>query len=178
MHGFIVAGRHALNSILQVKTLYHTEKQGFGYLGFQKKFQTHPPKPTEAEPSFRKVSLLPLKLRMLFPSHLGVREFWPQICSLWQALDWDLLSKILASTKNGWGLECQKVKSLEYLGQGTLGCHSLSSLAALQVLQQSHKHSHSLQLATTLNYHITTFNKNKNVMRCRDSRSEKSIETK
>ena len=32
---------HALNSVLQVKTRYHTEKQGFGYRGFQKKFQTH-----------------------------------------------------------------------------------------------------------------------------------------
>ena len=82
MHGFIVAGRHALNSILQVKTLYHTEKQGFGYLGFQKKFKTHPPKPTEVKPSFRKVSILLAKLCMLFPAHLWVREFWPQIDSL------------------------------------------------------------------------------------------------
>jgi len=38
--------------------LYHTEKQGFGYPGFQIKFKTHPPKPAEVEPSFRKVSLL------------------------------------------------------------------------------------------------------------------------
>ena len=50
--------------------------------GFQKNFQTHPPKPAEAEASFRKVSLLPAKLRMLFPAHLWVREFWPQIYSL------------------------------------------------------------------------------------------------
>jgi len=56
--------------------------------GFQNKFQTHPPKPTEAKPSFRKVNLPPAKLRMLFPAHLWVREFWPQIYSLWQALDW------------------------------------------------------------------------------------------
>ena len=32
------------------KTLYHTEKQGFGYLWLSKKFQTHPPKPAEVEP--------------------------------------------------------------------------------------------------------------------------------
>ena len=54
--------------------LYTTgEKQGF---------QTHPPKPAEAEPSFRKVSLPPEKLLTLFPAHLEVREFWPQIYSL------------------------------------------------------------------------------------------------
>jgi len=28
---------HALNSMLQVKTLYHTEKQGFGYPWLSKK---------------------------------------------------------------------------------------------------------------------------------------------
>ena len=47
-----------------------------------KKFKTHPPKPAEVEPSFRKVSLPPAKLRMLFSAHLWVREFWPQIYSL------------------------------------------------------------------------------------------------
>ena len=85
----------------RLKTLYYTEKQGFGYPGFQIKFKTHPPKLAEFEPSFREVSLLPAKLRMLFPAHLWVREFWPQIYSLSQALDWGLLSKILASTKMG-----------------------------------------------------------------------------
>jgi len=47
-----------------------------------KEFQTHPPIPAEAEPSFRKVSLPPAKLHMLFPTHFWVREFWPQIYSL------------------------------------------------------------------------------------------------
>jgi len=53
-------------------------------MAFKKKnnFQTHPPKPVEAEPSFRKVSLPPAKLHMLFPAHLWVRRFWPQIYSL------------------------------------------------------------------------------------------------
>jgi len=50
--------------------------------GFQKKFQTHPPKPAEVKPSFRKVTLPPEKLSMPFPAHLWVREFWPQIYSL------------------------------------------------------------------------------------------------
>jgi len=49
------------------KTLYHTEKQGFGYPWLSKNFQTHPPNPVEAEPSFRKVSLPPAKLHMFFP---------------------------------------------------------------------------------------------------------------
>jgi len=40
-----------------------------------KKIQTHPPKPTEGEPSLRKVSLLPAKLHMLsFAAYLWVRE--------------------------------------------------------------------------------------------------------
>jgi len=55
--------RHALNCMIQVKTLCHTEKQGFDYLWFQLK-------PNEAEPSFRKVNLPAAKLRMLFPTHL------------------------------------------------------------------------------------------------------------
>jgi len=60
----------ALNSMLQVKTLYHTEKQVIGYLWLSKKIQTHPPNPADAEPSYRKVSLLPEKLHMLFTSGL------------------------------------------------------------------------------------------------------------
>jgi len=40
-------------------------------LAFKKnKYKTHPPEPTEVEPSFRKVSVPPAKLRMLFPTHL------------------------------------------------------------------------------------------------------------
>ena len=76
--------------------------------GLQKKFQTRPPKPAEVEPSFRKVSLLPAKLRMLFPAHLWVRELWPRIYSLWQALDWGLTVQNSSLHKNGRGLECWK----------------------------------------------------------------------
>jgi len=57
---------HALNSMIQVKTHCHIEEQGFGYLWLSKKSQTHPLKPAEAEPSFRKVNLLPTKLGRLF----------------------------------------------------------------------------------------------------------------
>ena len=38
--------------VLQVTTIYHTEKQGFGYPWLSKKFRTHPPKPSESETGF------------------------------------------------------------------------------------------------------------------------------
>jgi len=38
---------HALNSKLHAKTHYHTESKDLATCGFQKKFQTHPPKPAE-----------------------------------------------------------------------------------------------------------------------------------
>ena len=72
----------ALSSILQVKTLYCTEKQGFGYLWLSKNTRhSH-----QNLPSFRKVSSPPAKLYMLCPTHLLVSEFWLQIYmySLWQ----------------------------------------------------------------------------------------------
>jgi len=40
------------------------------------------PKPAEAEPSFRKFSLPPAKLCMLFPTHVWVSEYWKQKHSL------------------------------------------------------------------------------------------------
>ena len=79
LHAHMDLSWHALNSVLKAKTFYHTEKQGFGYPWLSKNFQTHPPKPTETEPSFKKVSEPPAKLCMLF---LWVRDFWPQIYSL------------------------------------------------------------------------------------------------
>jgi len=70
---------HALNSMLLVKTLYHAEKQGFGYLWLSKKsFQTHPPNPAETEPGS---AYPPAKLCMLFPAHLWAKEFWLPIYS-------------------------------------------------------------------------------------------------
>jgi len=70
---------HALNSVMQVKTLCHTEKQGFDYSWLSKKFQTHPLKPAESEPSFRKVNLLPVKLQknsMVFHRDLQWASSW------------------------------------------------------------------------------------------------------
>jgi len=119
---------HALNSTLEAKTFYHTEKQGFGYLWLSRKFQTHPPKLAEAKPSFRKVSLPSAKLHMLFPAHLWVRESFGHKST---PSDRHWLRPTVQHSiqyKNGRGLECRKVNFLEYLGQGTLGCHSLSSL--------------------------------------------------
>jgi len=78
--------------------------------GFQKIPDT-PTKPAEAKPSFRKVSLPPEILRMLFNAHRWVREFWPQIYSLSQALDW---GQNASYYQNGWGLECRTVNFLEY----------------------------------------------------------------
>jgi len=61
--------------MLQVKTLYHTEKQGFGYPLAFKKIPDTPTKPAEAEPSFRKVSL-PLQNYVCFsPLTSGLRSF-------------------------------------------------------------------------------------------------------
>ena len=87
---------YALNSVLYVKTLYHTEKQrDLAILAF-KKFQTHPPKPVEVEPSFRKVSL-PAKLHMLI---FGFESLATNLLPL-IGPGFCLLSKILASTKMG-----------------------------------------------------------------------------
>jgi len=112
-------------------------------VAFKKKFQTYPPKPAEAKPSLKKVSLPSAKLHTLYLAHLWVREFWAQTYSLWQALDWGLLSKILASTKwvgprvlNG------QLSRVPWPG------NSWMPLTFLWALQQPHKHSHSLQLAT------------------------------
>ena len=94
-----------------------------------KKFHIHPLKSAEAKPMAicRKVNLPPAKHTYAFSySPLG-KEFWQQIYSLWQALSWVLLSKILASMKMG-GPKMLKGQFLKYLDQGTLGYHSPSRL--------------------------------------------------
>jgi len=50
----------------------------------------------------------------------------------------------VSQARNGLELECQKVNFLEYLGQW----NPFTFQPALRALQQPHKHSHSLQLAT------------------------------
>ena len=67
----------------------------------QEKIQTHPPKPAEVKPSFRKVSLPPAKLcRLLLWLTSGLESFGRK--STPSDRPWIELSKILASTKMGW----------------------------------------------------------------------------
>ena len=100
-----------------------------------KKIQTHQPKPAETEPSFRKVSLPPVKQCMIFPAHLWIRKFWPQIYFL-----------ILASMKwAGPRIPKGQLSRVPWLGNAWM---SFTFQPTLRVLQQPHKHSHSLQLAT------------------------------
>ena len=74
---------HALNSTLQAKTCYHTEKQGFGYPWLSKKNSRHTHQnPLKLSPVSER-SAYPLENYACFsPAHLWVREFWPQIYSL------------------------------------------------------------------------------------------------
>ena len=60
--------------------------------------------------------------------------------------------------ENGWRLECRKVNFIEYLGQGTLGCNSLSSLFFMRFSSPTNIHTHSTNLVA-LNQHITTVNR-------------------
>jgi len=77
---------------------------------------------------------------MLISAHLWVREFWPQIYSLRQALDWGLLSKIL-----GPRMQKGQLSRVPWPGNSWM---PFTFQPALRTLQQPHKHSHSLQLAT------------------------------
>ena len=84
---------HALNSKLQAKTLYHTEKQGFGFLYLSKNSRHTHQNPLKLSPLSER-SAYPLQNYICFFLLTSrVRELWPQIYSLWQALDWGLLSK-------------------------------------------------------------------------------------
>ena len=95
-----------------------------------KKIQTHPPKPAEAEPSFRKVSLPPAKL----PT---------QIYSLWQALDLHLLSKFQLVWKwVGPRMLKGQLSRVPWPGNSWM---PFTFQPALWVLLQPHKHSYSLQ---------------------------------
>ena len=70
-----------MDSMLQVKTLYHTEKQGFGYPWLSKNSR-HTHQNLLKLTQFQKGQPTPAKLHMLLLAHLWVREFWPQIYSL------------------------------------------------------------------------------------------------
>jgi len=69
------------------------------YLWLSKK--DTPTKTRWSQTQFQKGQPTPFKTTYAFPHSPLVREFWPQIYSLWKALDWGLLSKTLASTKMG-----------------------------------------------------------------------------
>ena len=57
-----------------------------------------PGTPTKTCWSWAQFQPIPCKITYTpFPTHLQIRGFWPQIYSLWQALDWGLLPKILRS---------------------------------------------------------------------------------
>ena len=96
---------------------------------------------------FQKMQDTPTKTHW---SHVQYQKGQPTHCQTTYAfsrsplglIDTGLKPTIQNSIKheNGHGLESRKVNFLEYLGQGTLGCHSLSSL-----LQQPYMYS--LQLA-------------------------------
>ena len=66
---------HALNSTLKAKLSITLKSKDLATHGFQKKLETHPPKSTEAELSFRKVSLPPAKLCMLSLLTSGLESF-------------------------------------------------------------------------------------------------------
>jgi len=104
-------------------------------------FKKFSPKTQWSRAQFRKVSQPLAKIHMLFPAHLWVREFWPQIYSLWLALDWVLLSKILASMKMG--RPRMPKGQLPRVGQRTLGCCSLSSLLFGCFSSPTNIHPHS-----------------------------------
>jgi len=65
---------HGLNCELEVKTLSHW-KARIWLPWLSKKFQTHPPRPTEIKPSFRKVSLHPAKLHVFPLLTSGLESF-------------------------------------------------------------------------------------------------------
>jgi len=63
---------HALNSVQQVKNLYHTEKQGFGYPWLSKKIPDTPTKTCWSWAQFQKGQPTPCKTTCVFPrSPLG-----------------------------------------------------------------------------------------------------------
>ena len=71
---------------------YHTEKQGLA-TGFPQKFQTHPPKAAEAEPSFRNTT--PCKTMYAFSTHLCLESIGHKSTLTGPGLR-PILSKILA----------------------------------------------------------------------------------
>ena len=94
--------------VYRPKHTFDLKSSNFGYAGFQEKFDTPPLKPTNTEPSFRKLNSPPTKLRMLFPAHLQARELCPQTYSLSLPLEWSQVTHIPASIKSGGAYKPEK----------------------------------------------------------------------
>jgi len=112
-----------------------------------KKIADTPTKTGWSRAQFQKGQPTPAKLCMLFLTYLRVGEFWPQLYPLWQALDWGLARKWV-------GPRMPKSQLSRVPWPGNLWM-PLAFQPDLRVLQQPHKHSHSLQLAnyTQLAHH-------------------------
>jgi len=95
---------HALNSALQVTTLYHTEKQGLGYLWLSKIISRHTHQNWLKSSLVSETSAYLLQNYVCFsPLTSGLESFGDKSTPSdrpWIE-DWGLLSKILASTKKG-----------------------------------------------------------------------------
>ena len=138
--------------VIGKKTLYHTEKRGFGYLSFQKNSRhTHQNRLNSSPVSER--SVYSLQNYVCFsPLTSGLESIGHKSTPLTGP---GLRPTVQHSSQydNGQGLECQKVNFVKYLGQGTLGCHSLSSLlfgcfSSPTNTSPTNIHTHSSQLFT------------------------------
>ena len=96
------------SSVYRPKHTFDLKSSDFGYAGFQEKFDTPPLKPTNTQPSFRKLNSPSTKLRMLFPAHLQARELCPQTYSLSLPLEWSQVTHIPASIKSGGAYKPEK----------------------------------------------------------------------
>jgi len=136
---------HGASTVLSLESLYHSSWQGtqssqhtlYSWGNHQNLLKLSP---------VSERSAYPLQNYLCFTSLISGFEFWPQTYSLWQALDWGLLSKILASTKMGGPrVPNGQLSRVPWPGNSWM---PFTFQPALQALQQPHKHSHSLQLAT------------------------------
>ena len=89
---------HALNSMLQVKTLYHTEMQGFGYPWLSKKIPDTHQNPLKLSPVSER-SAYPLQNYVRFSPLTSGLESFGHKCTPFDR-PW-IESKFLASTKVG-----------------------------------------------------------------------------
>ena len=98
-------------------------------VALKKKIQTHPPKPTEAKPSFRKVSLSPAKQCMLFPLTSRLESFGHKTTP--SDRPWiEAYCPKFQQVQIWVGPRMLKVNFLEYLGQENLYAIHFSSCSA------------------------------------------------